>query len=442
MGGYGRVRRRLLFRAPGYVYCDLLTGRSTGRSALTGLIYCGPSGYETSSKYVAAFPSDLQLIQRLERMVHAAAQRLCDKFLARRGHGPLDVAAAYSYHTADIISEEGVYAMFHLIRIMRHFPSVAWLLDRVPMSVINAVSENVGALASHSKVKLPLLVRRAEAACDAGLQMSQNTVLFLLLSSNLPAEKKTEERLSGEANVFLAVGTETTATVLSLCTHHLLKKPDVVAKIRAELLAVVKDPEALADWFVLEQLLYLTAVIKETLRLMYGLSSRLPKIAPDEDVLYQGTWTPPAMTQAVSVIHVILRGCVMGMSAYLVHMDEHLFPGPAKFAPKRWLLRNGRKDRHLEQYLVTFWRGTRQCLGMQYVFALLSVVTLSRHPANRRTFNRLAYCELFIAVAALILRVMGNTRLFDTTDADVVYDFDLALAMPKKDGKGIQINMS
>ncbi|KAI8254512.1 hypothetical protein K4K53_009034 [Colletotrichum sp. SAR 10_77] len=62
MGGYSRVRRRPLFRAP-----------------------C------------------LQL--RLKRMVHAAAQRLCDKFLDRRGRGPLDVAAAYSYHTADIISE-------------------------------------------------------------------------------------------------------------------------------------------------------------------------------------------------------------------------------------------------------------------------------------------------------------------------------------------------
>ncbi|KAF4862220.1 Cytochrome P450 monooxygenase orf4 [Colletotrichum siamense] len=121
-------------------------------------------------------------------MVHAAAQRLRDNFLARRGHGPLDVAAAYSYHTADIISEycfgepfgflhqlgwdhfrEGVYAMFHLIRIMRHFPFVAWLLDRVPMSVINAVSDNVGALSYHSKVKLLMLVRQAKAAYNAGL---------------------------------------------------------------------------------------------------------------------------------------------------------------------------------------------------------------------------------------------------------------------------------
>lgn len=175
---------------------------------------------------------------------------------------------------------------------------------------------------------------------------------------------------------------------------------------------------------------------------MYGLSLRLPRIAPDEDVMYQGTWTPPVTTQAVSVRHVIPRGYAMGMSAYLVHTDERLFPDPAKFAPERWLLRDGRKDRHLERYLLTFSRGSRQCLRMQYVFAHSSVVTLFRHPADRRTFNRLAYCELYIAVAALILRVIGNMRLFDTTDADVVYDFDLALAMPKRGGKGIRVNMS
>ncbi|KAK2728881.1 cytochrome p450 [Colletotrichum kahawae] len=95
--------------------------------------------------------------------------------------------------------------------------------------------------------------------------MSQNTVLFSLLSLNLPAEEKTTERLSGEANVFLAARTKTTATVLSLCIYHLLKNLDIMARMRAELLAVVKDLEALPDWFVLKQLLYLTAVIKETL---------------------------------------------------------------------------------------------------------------------------------------------------------------------------------
>ncbi|KAK1973841.1 cytochrome P450, partial [Colletotrichum cereale] len=151
---------------------------------------------------------------------------------------------------------------------------------------------------------------------------------------------------------------------------------------------------------------YLSAVIKETLRLMYGLASRLPRIAPDEDILYQGTWTSPGTTQATRNP----RGYAMSMSAYLVHANKRLYPEPTKFTPKRWLLRDGRQGRHLERYLLTFSRGSRQCLGMQ-----------------------LAYCELYVAIAALTLRIVKIMRLYSKRDADVVYDLKLALGMPERE---------
>ncbi|GKT52658.1 cyrochrome P450 monooxygenase [Colletotrichum spaethianum] len=273
------------------------------------------------------------------------------------------------------------------------------------------------------------------------MRMNQDTVLFSLLSSDLPAEEKIEERLSGEANVFLAAETETTATVLSLCTYHLLKNPGIVAKMKAELWAVVKGPKALPECFVLERLPYVSAVIRERLRLMYGLSSRLPRIAPDDDVLYQGTWNPPRTTQAVSVRQVIPLGYAMRMSAYLVHTHKRLYPDPTKFTPERWLLRDGRKGRHLERYLLTFSRGSRQCLGMQYVLAVSSLITLFGHPADHTASDRLAYCELYVAIAALTLRVVENMKLYSTTDADVVYDFDLALGMTKRGSEGIRVEV-
>ncbi|OHW95955.1 trichodiene oxygenase [Colletotrichum incanum] len=122
-------------------------------------------------------------------------------------------------------------------------------------------------------------------AHEAGMKINQDTVLYSPLSSDLPAEEKTVRQLSGEANVFLAAGTETTATALALCTYHVLKNPGIMAKMKAELATVVKDPKALPDWLTLERLPYFSAVIKETLRLMCGLSSRLPRIAPDENIV-------------------------------------------------------------------------------------------------------------------------------------------------------------
>ncbi|KZL80744.1 cytochrome p450 oxidoreductase [Colletotrichum incanum] len=73
---------------------------------------------------------------------------------------------------------------------------------------------------------------------------------------------------------------------------------------------------------------------------------------------------------------------------------------------------------------------------MQYVLAASPLAALLK-----ASMDRLAYCKLYIAVAALTLRVMDHMRLYCTTDTDVVHDFDLALAMPKRGGKGIRVDM-
>ncbi|KAK1850219.1 trichodiene oxygenase [Colletotrichum chrysophilum] len=377
-------------------------------------------------------------IQKLEWVIHQHAQRLADKFLAYRGQGPFDGASAYSCYTADIVSDycfgeglgflqqptwepnfkEAVYTMFHLIHIMRHFPWTTRLMEMIPVWVIKPLSAKIGLLMETVKIKLPELVRQMKARHENGIKRDRVTVLHSLLESDLPPEELTVKRLAGEANVFLSAGTETTASALTICTYHLLRNPDAVAKIRAELATVKADPKELPSWATLEGLPYFNAVLMESLRLMYGSPSRLPRVAPDEDVVYQGTWTPPGGSAPVDVSHVIPRGYAYGMSAYIMHTDERLFPEPSKFLPERWLDENGQRKKGLERFLLTFSKGSRQCLGMQ-----------------------LAYCELHVAVAAVVLRALPYMRLYETTDVDVEYDFDLAVSMPKKGSKGVRLEM-
>lgn len=42
------------------------------------------------------------------------------------------------------------------------------------------------------------------------------------------------------------------------------------------------------SWSALERLLYLTTSILEAIRLTYGTATRLLRVAPDEDLVYQG----------------------------------------------------------------------------------------------------------------------------------------------------------
>ena len=45
-------------------------------------------------------------------------------------------------------------------------------------------------------------------------------------------------------------------------------------------------------------------------------------------------------------------------------MDPTLFPEPEKFDPERWI-RAAEKGEYLGRYIVSFTKGSRQCLGMK-----------------------------------------------------------------------------
>lgn len=54
----------------------------------------------------------------------------------------------------------------------------------------------------------------------------------------------------------------------------------------------------------------------------------------------------------------------------------------------------------------------------------------------------LAYCELYLALAALVLRVFPRMKLYETTVTDVMYDHDLFVPMVKKGSKGVRVTIS
>lgn len=160
-------------------------------------------------------------------------------------------------------------------------------------------------------------------------------------------------------------GTETTSVTLSVYTYHLLSNPHMQRTLQAELSTIVSNTKALPRWQTLRKLPYFTAVILESLRLVYGVSGRLPRIAVDEDLAYKGSWRPPNALHPHEVSYVVPRGYSIGMSAYVMHTDESIFPDAMEFNPDRWLLPTGELNRDLERYLLSFSKGSRQCAGMQ-----------------------------------------------------------------------------
>ncbi|KAI3526999.1 hypothetical protein CABS02_15464 [Colletotrichum abscissum] len=117
----------------------------------------------TYSSQVRSWQLFLTQTQKLERVVHDAAQRLCDEFPTHCGCSQSDIRTGYSIYRPD--------------------------------------------RARQAKTK---------DADDARAQTGQNTWFLSMLSPDLPAEQKIDERQYGEADVSLVAVTETIATVLDL----------------------------------------------------------------------------------------------------------------------------------------------------------------------------------------------------------------------------------
>ncbi|KAK4075534.1 cytochrome P450 [Purpureocillium lilacinum] len=376
------------------------------------------------------------MISRLESDVRALAQKLCDKLLAHADKPAFDVTMAYSCFTSDAISgycfgepfgfleQEGWYpnfreptaAILKPVFIFRFFPflkALTVLGEYVHQygSLVDYLPEDTALLIRTLKIEIPNMIKKTKADMDAGIQYDRPTIFGSLLESDLETHEKQPQRLADEATAVVGAGTETTSWALGVITYHLLTKPELLQKLRAELSGVVDDPLKLPSWTVLEKLPFMGAVIQEGLRLSFGVAARTARVPTRENLVYQGEFNKKP------VQHVIPRGYAIGMSAAITHLDDRLFKNPQEFAPERWLGDENRTE--LERGMLPFSKGSRACLGMN-----------------------LALCELNLALAAVALRVMPHMNLFETTDRDVRYDHDMFVPMAEAGSTGVRVKIS
>lgn len=173
-------------------------------------------------------------------------------------------------------------------------------------------------------------------------------------SDNLPPAEKEFNRVSDEVDTITGAGLETVAQTLRFTVYYLYSNPTILQRLRTELRDMFNNvgPEGQneSNLAQLERLPYLTAVIMEGLRLSPGLATRLARIAPDRDLVYDNKWVIPA-------------GTPVSMTTLLMHWDESVYLDARKFEPERWM----HKERmsKAEKTFAPFSRGTRICLGLQ-----------------------------------------------------------------------------
>ena len=90
---------------------------------------------------------------------------------------------------------------------------------------------------------------------------SIRTVYDINLHPNLEKGQftPTVDEMAGDAFNYLIAGTDTTSYTLTVITWALLKDPQIMQKLKAELKTVMPGREDTADWATLENLSYLVS---------------------------------------------------------------------------------------------------------------------------------------------------------------------------------------
>lgn len=221
----------------------------------------------------------------------------------------------------------------------------------------------------------------AAVAAPTPSEAIRNTMAYDILHSKLPPSEKTFDRIFEEIATVTGAAFETTASTLRLILFHVFSNKKILERLRIEITAATaKSPEPV-HLQTLEQLPYLTAILMEGLRMSPGLASRTPRVL-DKDLWYDNRRIP--------------AGTPVGMTVFLMHTDEALYPEPTRFDPERWM---GANRRTSEKTFAPFSRGTRTCLGMY-----------------------LAWAEMYLVLAALVQNF--DFDFPDATAADFEFESD------------------
>ncbi|KIM93253.1 hypothetical protein OIDMADRAFT_173290 [Oidiodendron maius Zn] len=221
---------------------------------------------------------------------------------------------------------------------------------------------------------------------DAGRDRSSSrtTIFHQLLDPNVTEGHvvPSVDDLKDEAYIIVAAAADTTGNAMTIAAYNVISNKTIYRTLAAELKGAFPDPHARLDFTLLEKLPYLTAVIKEALRLSFGVIGRLPRVTPEPGAVFNGYAVP--------------AGTIVGMSSWMMHRNEHVFSSPEKFNPERWL--DPAAAKVLDKHLVPFGKGSRQCVGMP-----------------------LAYCELYVTLGTIFRRT-ENLEVYQTGPEDLVYD--------------------
>jgi cytochrome P450/nitrite reductase/ring-hydroxylating ferredoxin subunit len=180
----------------------------------------------------------------------------------------------------------------------------------------------------------------------------------MLLARDDEGKPFSDEVVYGNMMTMLLAGEDTTAHSLAWIVHQLCERPDVVARMRAEVDAALGAELTPADFEGAQDLPWLDAVANEGMR--------LKPVAPflgfeaNEDVVIGDVHVP--------------QGTWVDLLTRVPALDPDNFAEPLEFRPERWLPERPAGQAHVPSASMPFGSGPRICPGRTLALLEMRVV--------------------------------------------------------------------
>jgi cytochrome P450 len=236
---------------------------------------------------------------------------------------------------------------------------------------------------------LDALVHRFIEARRNNAEQRDDLLSALLSAVDDDGSRMSDSQLRDETITLFLAGHETTSLALTHAFYLLGKHPDVLARVHAELDAVLAGRLPTAD--DVPRLSLTERVIKEAMRLY-----------PPAWIVGRETGCPITLAGRA-----VAAGTQVVVSPWLVHRDPRWWPRPEAFDPDRFLPETS-KTRPRFAYFP-FGGGPRVCIGSH--FAMLEAVLLFALVASRFEVELLPFEELRFAPSVTLQPARGGVRV-------------------------------
>ncbi|KAF2640107.1 putative cytochrome P450 monooxygenase [Massarina eburnea CBS 473.64] len=342
-----------------------------------GLIRADQAAHSRQRKLVSHAFSDKALREQ-EQLLKGYAGLLAQKLQEKAAAAvPIDMVRWFNFTTFDIMSDLTFGEPLHLLEESEYTPWVKSIFGNIKMVAFTSILRRWRLLDALFQRVIPKNIRdqrkshmehssmRVEKRLARQTDRPDIMTYVLRYSGGKDEMEKSllPTELNSNSGLFMLAGTETTATLLSGMTYHLLRNPEKMERLKKEIRTAFGsfDDVHIGE---LSQLEYLHACIEEGLRMYPPVPLGLPRTTPRGGAMVNGKWLP--------------GGTVISLQQYAAYHSEYNFKNAESFVPERWMP-EGQAEYGSDKrdVFIPFSNGPRNCLGKNLAYHEMRLLCVS-----------------------------------------------------------------